>query len=208
MKKQQVFYIHGGDAFSNHDDFLRYLETKGIWDLPTDVPVKKWTGTFRDDLGDEYEVFMPQMPNAQNARYAEWKIWFERHFEYLHNDIILVGWSLGGSFFVKYLLENTPPFRCKHLILVAAPWEIQHENGEDGGDFVFDTSRVGELAKKVPNITLFHSKDDFVVPYEHALRYKNALLSAELVAFEDKNHFLVPEFPELVEAVRGAASAG
>ena len=47
-----------------------------------------------------------------------------------------------------------------------------------------------------------HSKDDFVVPYEHALKYKAALPEAELVTFEDKNHFLVEELPELVERIR------
>jgi pimeloyl-ACP methyl ester carboxylesterase len=50
-----------------------------------------------------------------------------------------------------------------------------------------------------------HSKDDFVVPYEHALKYKAALPAAELITFEDKNHFLVEELPELVQKIRNLA---
>ena len=47
-----------------------------------------------------------------------------------------------------------------------------------------------------------HSKDDFVVPYEHALKYKEALPEAALLTFEDKNHFLVEELPELLTEIR------
>ena len=47
-----------------------------------------------------------------------------------------------------------------------------------------------------------HSKDDFVVPYEHALKYTTALPQAEFISFEDKNHFLVAEFPELINKIK------
>ncbi len=200
--KQQVFYIHGGEAYSSYDQFLARLRTAEIRDLPDAESLQKWTSTLREDLGDRYEVFMPSMPNSKNAHYVEWKIWFERHFSYLHDGVILLGWSLGGYFLVKYCIENDLPFAPKALLLVAAPFESDDFGGEDGGDFSFDVSRVGELAEKIPAITIFHSKDDFLVPYTHAQKYKAALPGAELVLFTDKNHFLVPEFPELVEQIR------
>lgn len=172
-----------------------------IRDLPGSEPLKKWSGTFREDLGDAYEVFMPAMPNSQNAKYEEWKIWFERYFEYLHDGVILVGWSQGGYFLAKYLIENEPPVTIKALFLLAAPFEKTDFGGEDGGDFAFDTERVGELAKKVGKIEIFHSKDDFLVPYEHALKYKAALPEAESVTFTDRNHFLIEQFPELAQHI-------
>lgn len=171
-------------------------------DLPSLPKRKKWTETFRDDLGDEYEVFMPSMPNSQNAKYEEWKIWFERHFEYLDGEVILVGWSQGGMFFSKYLTEEEFPFSIKALILMAPPFEPIKGESDDCGDFVFDTEDLGILARKVQKIVIYHSKDDFVVPYEHALKYKAALPDAELITFEDKNHFLIPEFPELISKIR------
>jgi predicted alpha/beta hydrolase family esterase len=202
MNKQQVFYIHGGDAFSDHQAFLEDLKTRPVRNLPTAERTKRWTNSFEEDLGADYEVFMPSMPNSQNAKYEEWKIWFERHFEYLHDDVILVGWSQGGYFFAKYLTENDLPFKIKALFLLAPPFEPDDFGGEDGGDFTFDTSRVGELAKKTTKITIMSSKDDFVVPYEHSLKYKEALPEAELITFEDKNHFLVEEFPELLDKIK------
>ena len=196
-------FVHGGTAFSKYEDFLWHLETKELRDLPGTESLKKWTGTLREDLGDEYEVFTPAMPNSQNAKYEEWKIWFERYVPHLRDGVVLVGWSLGGYFLAKYLIENNLPINPSALLLVAAPFEPEDFGGEDGGDFAFDTTRVGELSKKVRNITLFHSKDDFLVPYEHVLKYKSALPKAELVTFEDRNHFLLEEFPELLSKIRG-----
>ena len=201
--KKQVFYIHGGDSYSDHDAFLDDLRARIPRDLPNLPKLRKWTETFRDDLGAEYEVFMPSMPNSQNAKYEEWKIWFERHFEYLEGDVILVGWSLGGMFLTKYLLKEDIPFAINALILMAPPFESIEGEGDDCGDFAFDTDDLDRLAEKTENIVLIHSKDDFVVPYEHALKFKEALPKAELVTFEDKNHFLIPEFPELIVKIKG-----
>lgn len=201
--KKQVFYVHGGASYSKYESFLENLKTGPIYDLPDENQTKFWSSSLPITLGDTYEVFTPKMPNSQNAKYLEWKIWFERHFEYLRDDVVLLGWSQGGYFLTKYLTENPTSFAVKTLILVAAPFEPDDFGGEDGGDFAFDTNRVGELAKKAKKIYIFHSKDDFVVPYEHALKYKEALPEAELVTLEDKNHFLIPEFPELIEKIRG-----
>lgn len=201
--KQQVFFIHGGEAYSNYDDFLYDLRNEDLGNPLGDIP-KRWSRTLKGDL-PEYEVFTPSMPNKQNARYEEWKIWFERHFTFLRDGLILVGHSQGGMFLVKYLIENTPPFTIKALFLAAAVHVSDNkinESREDGGDFIFDTSKVGELQKKAENIVIMHSEDDFVVPFEHALRYKAALPEAELVTFSDKNHFLIEEFPELIEKIK------
>lgn len=201
-QKQQVLYVHGGTAFSRYEAFLKHLKTKELRDLPGMEQLKKWSSTFRDDLGDSYEVFMPSMPNSQNAKYEEWKIWFERYFEYLHDEVTLVGWSQGGYFLVKYLIENKIPFDIKALFLLATPFKNDNFEGEDGGDFAFDTDRIEDLAKRVKKIYLFHSKDDSIVPYAHAENYKKALPEAELVTFTDKNHFLLENFPELLEKIR------
>ena len=204
-KQQQVFYIHGGSAYSQYDAYLENLKRKPIRNLPGVEQMKKWPSTLAAALGEDFQVFQPAMPNSDNAKYEEWKIWFERHFEYLQDDIILVGWSQGAYFFAKYLSENNPPFTIKALMLLAAPFEPADFGGEDGGDFAFDSSRVGELALKAASIVLLHSTDDFVVPYQHALKYQAALPEAELLTFTDKNHFLVEELPELVQKIQNLA---
>lgn len=205
MNKHQVFYIHGGSPYVSYDDYLADLQDAPIRDLPDAAEKIRWSQSLRADLGNSYEVFMPLMPNKQNAQYDEWKIWFERHFEYLHDGIILVGISLGAMFLAKYLSEHTLPFTVKHLFLLAGPYEdhVNLEiNRQRGGSFAFDGAVLKNMTIHPKHITIMHSKDDFVVPYEHALQYKAALPEAELVTFEDKNHFLVEELPELIERIR------
>jgi len=205
MKKQQVFYIHGGSPYASYEDYLLDLHEIAIRDLPESGDKKRWYSTFRTALGDQYEVFMPLMPNKQNAQYDEWKIWFERHFEYLHDEIILVGISLGAMFLAKYLSEQSIPVSVKHAFLLAGPYEDHYApevNRQRAGSFAFESKVLDSLSVPQSNITIMHSKDDFVVPYEHALKYKAALPEAELVTFSDKNHFLVEELPELVERIK------
>jgi predicted alpha/beta hydrolase family esterase len=201
--KKQVLFIGGGDSYSNYDDYVRALENAPLRN-PTGEKTQRWTDTLQADLGEEYELFMIPMPNTDNAKYKEWKIWFEKYFSYVHDDAILVGWSLGGMFLARYLLETIPPFSVSALFLLAAPCgEYDDGEGNDCGSFRFNKSDLSAITNRVKRIAVLHSKDDFVVPYEHALDYKEALPGAELVLFEDKTHFLVEELPELVEMIKG-----
>lgn len=205
-QKQQVFYIHGGSSYTKHEDFLYDLAHKELWTAPDQEKKKFWPHRLRSALGDEHQVFMPSMPNSDNAKYDEWKLWFERHFEFLKDDVILVCWSLGATFIAKYVSEQALPVRVKHLFMLAGPYDyfVSEECREDGGDFYPDITLIPQLAERCAGISILHSKDDFVVPYEHALKYKAVLPEAELISFEDKNHFLVEELPELVECIKVA----
>lgn len=201
--KKQVFYIHGGDSFSKQEDFLQSLKTVTLRDLPDKVKEESWKANLPSELGEGYEVFMPSMPNKQDANFTEWSIWFERHFEYLRDGVILVGCSLGGMFLAKYLSENDLPFKPGRVFLLAAPCGYYTSNdGNDCGTFQFPREALKSLQNKGLNIEIWHSKDDFVVPFDHALEYAAALPDSKTRFFEDKNHFLLPTLPELIEAIK------
>ena len=201
--KQQIFYIHGGESFIDYKDFLNRLRTMEIWDLPSETPKEKWTKNFSSELDADFEVFMPAMPNKQNAKYEEWKIWFERHFEYLRDGVILMGCSLGAMFLARYLSENDLPFKTKAVFLMAGAYGLPGFSDKDCGDFLVAPETASVIGKKFLKVVIMHSKDDFLVPYEHALKLKEAMPEAELVIFEDKNHFLIEEFPELIAHIKG-----
>jgi len=201
--KKQVFYIHGGSAYTEYQYFLDDLKNREFRHIPDVAEVKKWPSMLRSSLGSGYQVFMPSMPNSDNAKYEEWKIWFERHRQFLHNELVLVGWSQGGSFLARYMSEHILPVTVKSLILLAAPITPGDFGGEDGGDFSPHKAKIPLLQNIAEQIFILHSTDDFVVPYEHALMYKAALPEAELVTFTDKNHFLVAELPELIALIKG-----
>ena len=199
--QKQLFYIHGGDAYLTHEAFLEDLQNRTLRD-PYGEGGVRWTDTLRPKLGERYEIFTPKMPCKENAKYEEWKVWFERHIPYLGERVTVLGWSLGGIFFAKYLSENEVPFTIERLYLLAAPFNSEDLCDVACGDFVLDPELIAKLPEKVGQIVLMHSKDDFVVPYEHGLVYQALLLTAELVTFEDKNHFLIEEFPELIERLQ------
>lgn len=204
---QQVVYVGGGDSFSDHESFLEYLKTVELRD-PKGEGSDKWPKSLREKLGQGYELFQLAMPNSENAKYEEWKIWFERHFSFLHDGVIFVGWSLGGMFLLKYFLEAKTPFKTKSLQIVSSPagdYKIEAEPGNDCKTFQFALHDLSQIVKKVGSITIYHSEDDFVVPYDHALKLIEALPEAELVSFKDRNHFLQAEFPELVNKIKELA---
>lgn len=202
--KQQVVYIHGGEAFSQYEDFLERLRTIPLWHMSDENTSKgkKWNQNLDETLGEEYQVILPPMPNRQNAVFEEWKIWFERHFEYFNNEPVLIGCSLGAMFLAKYLSLYELPFEPRAIILMAGAYDLPDFDGSDCGDFLVKPDQLTGLENKFKKIIIMHSKDDFVVPFEHGEALSHALPQAEFVVFQDKNHFLIEEFPELIAKIK------
>lgn len=201
--KRQICIIHGGSAYSNREDFLTQLSHSQLHDV-YGRKTKRWRESLWSDLGDAYEVFTPSMPNSENAQYEEWSLWFEKHFGYFRDGVVLVGWSLGGMFLVKYLLEKSLPFKPASLYLLGVPCgSYEDESGDDCGTFQFDSQSMHGLREVIETVHIWHSIDDFVVPFAHAEMFKKYIPSAKLVTFTDRNHFLQETFPELVEEIRG-----
>ena len=143
----------------------------------------------------DFDVLVPNMPNKQNARYSEWKIYFEKILPFLGNNVQLIGSSLGAIFLAKYLHENPLSIPVNRLILIAAPYD--DATHEDLGDFILP-SATG-LEKSAKEIHLFHSKDDTVVPFTELAKFQSDLPSAKSHIFVDRGHFQQPTFPELKE---------
>lgn len=198
---QQVIQIHGGRSFKQYGRFLDYLRTVEVEPFPSER--QGWRYSLQENLGKEFEIILPTMPNKQNSKYVEWKIWFERFYPFLRDDLVLIGHSLGGMFLVRHLSENVFPKKIATLHLVAPVFDKQKLEEKSGGeDFLFDVAKLSNVEKQCGEIYIYHSKDDDVVSFKHAEEYKQALPEAELVVFEDRGHFMQEEFPELIERIR------
>jgi predicted alpha/beta hydrolase family esterase len=195
--RQQVIVIHGGDSFETYDEFLHSLETKVIDERY--LRSGDWKSSLEDDLGDTFQVIAPTMPNKQNARYKEWKIWFEKFIPFIQDNAIFVGHSMGGIFLAKYFSENNFPKNVKAIIMVAAPFE--DFDGEKLCDFNFATDCKALNATEA-ELILFHSTDDPVVPFDHALLYQKLLPQATLHTFTDRYHFWQQSFPEILYCIK------
>jgi len=161
---------------------------------------RDWKDTLQEKIGDDFDVFVPNMPNKTNARYDEWKIWFEKIIDKLEDNLILIGHSLGGTFLAKYLSENNLSKKIKALILVSSPHDDK-DLAEPLAEFNIKLS-LKKLVKQCPKIYLINSKDDPAVPESELEKYKKELPGAEVIVFEDRGHFWQEEFPELVELIK------
>ncbi len=196
----QLFYVGGGYTFKTREDYLNHLTTIA----PSIERRISWNGEYlRKQLGSAFHVIKPRMPCQDFAQYEEWKLFFERFFDQLEDDIILIGSSLGGIFLAKYLSENTFPKKIGSVYLICPPFDDSLP-GEDlvGGFELGDDLSL--IEKNCSDVTLLFSKDDDVVPLSHAEKFKEKLPDAKFVIFESKNgHFQIEEFPEIIEMIEG-----
>ncbi len=196
---KQIIIIHGGEAFATHEEYLDYLKNREVT-REYFYPRKNWKNNLSKELGADWEILIPRMPCQDNAKYAEWKIWFERLFPFVEDGTILLGGSLGGIFLAKYLSENKFPKKVKALFLVAAP----HSDME--GSVSFDLKKpLKNIEEQCDNIHLYQNQDDPLVSFAEAEKYQKELPEAKLHIFKDRGHFLQEHFPEIVEDIKKVA---
>ena len=109
--------------------------------------------------------------------------------------------SLWVIFLTKYLSENWFSKKINQLHLVS--WVFNNKGqGQSLWNFnLIDVDKLSGLEDITEKIFIYHSKDDPCVPYEHAKKYLKYLPNAEFLSFEDRGHFLQPEFPELIDNI-------
>jgi len=198
--KKQIVIIHGGDTFDTYEDWLSYLKVKKLDFEKIKSTWRGWKDTLDEKLGKEFEVILPQMPNKQNAKYTEWKIWFETMIPYLEPEVVFVGHSLGGIFLPKYLSENTFPKMIRATFLVSAPYDAEN-TGYSLADFKLNNDLAG-FEKQGGKIFIYHSEDDPVVPFTDFKKYQQVLKDATFRIFKDREHFGQEELPEIVQDIK------
>jgi len=197
--KTQIFIIHGGETFKNQKDYLNYLKNRS-------VSLEKWVSWkdeyFDKELGKDFEIIRPRFPLAENAKYNDWKIFFERYIPLLKDNIIFIGNSLGGIFLAKYLSENKFPKNILATYLICAPFDDTCPNEDLVGGFKLNKD-LSLFEQNSKNLTLMFSADDDSTPVSHAEKYRNKLKNAKIIIYKSKNgHFRIPKFPEIIKMIK------
>ena len=188
-------------TFKNKKDYLNYLKNRSVSIEKT----PKWALEYLDkELGKKFDIIRPRMPLSENAKYSDWKLYFERFIPLLKNNVILIGNSLGGIFLAKYLSEHKFPKKILSTYLVCPPFDNTIPTEDLVGGFKLK-SNLSLLEKNSKNLYLLFSKNDDVVPVSHAEKYRNKLKNAKIIIYKNKNgHFRVPKFPEIVKMIKNA----
>lgn len=198
-----LIFIHGWESFIQEDDYQKFLvDTYIDWQRETWSPdpktswvqeiAKKWhTG------GNQ--VFMPVLPNKQNARYRDWKIVFEWILSMMkpEDEITLIGWSLGGCFLLKYFSEvRYFGYKINQIHLLAACISE--------GDFTAPDN-YQYLQQVASHVHVWHAEDDAVVPFLVGQELSRILPAAQTHFFTSEKwygHFHgVEQIHELEEVI-------
>lgn len=158
-------------------------------------------GGYEDDqglartLGAELgaELVMPHLPD-EDMTVEAWLAPIRRALAGLGPDDYLVAHSFGASILLLALADTSAaPGR---VTLLAMPdWSPQ---GWDVEDFHWT------LPRSAASVSLHHSRDDEVVPFDHLALHAARLPGAHVTAYPRGGHQFVGRVPELAAAVTGA----
>ncbi len=200
--KHQIIVIHGGHTYKTYKAYFTFLKGRKVSSQRFKNNKQGWKDILKEELGKAFEVITPRMPNAANAKYAEWKIWFEKGIPYFKGNLVFIGHSLGGIFLAKYLSENRFPKKICATFIIAAPFDTKHrEKSKSLADFTLPKS-LRKFEKQGGKVFLYFSKDDPTVPFVDFRKYEKELKNAVPRVFAKKKHFNQEKFPELVQDIK------
>lgn len=164
------------------------------------------TRFLRDNFEPQRKVFTPEMPDPEHPHYKPWKRKFEHELRDRGDEqLCIVGHSLGASVVIKYLSESPPMKSVAGLFLIGAvywgleDWEVK--------EYTYERNFQRHLGY-IPNIFLYHSKDDGVVPVSHLWHFALALPDATIRESRNEGHLFVKGIPQLVEDIKSIKKNG
>jgi len=180
MTKQVLFVQGGGEGV--HDE----------WD-------NKLVGSLERELGPNYEIHYPPMPNEAKPKYALWKAALKKEFTRLDDSAILVGHSIGATILINILAEEPAEVAATGIFLIAAPFV-----GKGGwpSEDIKPKSDLGARLPKEWKIYLYHGSEDDTAPFGHVDLYEKAIPQAVSRRLAGRNHQLNEDLSEVAADIR------
>lgn len=178
---RQVLFVQGAGE-GTHD----------AWD-------DKLVGSLEAELGPQYAVRYPLMPNEAEPLYASWRTALFKKFDELDDNAVLVGHSVGGTFLIHAVAEQRPKRKWGGIFLIAPPF--LGDGGWPGDETDPATNLTEALRADVP-VFLYHGTADGEVPPEHMKLYAEIIPHAATRALADRDHQLNNDLSELAQDIR------
>lgn len=151
-------------------------------------------------LINEIKVDTPEVFRNYEMKYSAWVEEIERFT--INRESTLIGHSMGGGFWVRYLSEH-PEIYVDKVILVA-PWlNLNHEADTDFFDFIIDSSIVERAS-----VFIIFASDNDAEEVQNSVNYLiKKLPNAKVRIFHEYGHFTRRtlkdnKFPELLEVIK------
>jgi uncharacterized protein len=155
----------------------------------------KLAASLRSELGPDYEVRYPRMPNEDEPDYSAWSALIGQELAAMGEGALAVGHSIGASVLIRRLAGGDHGQTLAGVFLIAAPfwhddkvwrWE-EVELPKDAG---------GRLAGG-PQLFLYHGGKDEIVPVEHVGLYAKTFPQAVMRVLDGRNHQLNDDLSEV-----------
>lgn len=123
-------------------------------------PKENWFPWLKEELEKEgCCVFVPQFPHPKDHHLPDWLEVLKEYTQYIDEDTILVGHSLGGLFTLRVLEQLAKPVYA--AFLVAAPIGVKpikyYDSDATFSGFSFDWRKIKDNAK---HFAVYHSDND------------------------------------------------
>jgi predicted alpha/beta hydrolase family esterase len=177
--KKQILFVHGGGEGAHAED-------------------EKMAASLREELGAEYDVYSPKMPNEDSPEYGAWKDKIAKDLASMDGEVILVGHSFGASILLKYLSEEKLENPVAGLFSIAAPfwgaedWEVS--------EYALEKDFASKLPEGLP-MFFYHSRDDEWVPFAHLALYAEELPMATFREFDGQGHQFNDDLSEVARDI-------
>jgi uncharacterized protein len=156
--------------------------------------------SLRTELGPDYALRYPAMPNEAEPDYQTWKRVILREALDMGERAILVGHSIGASVLIRILADQDPKPPIAGVFLAAAPFWHDHEIWRwDEAALPADAS--DHYPRGVP-LFLYHGEDDETVPVSHLDMYAKALPHAVIRRLPGRNHQLNDDMTEIARDIQ------
>ena len=152
-----------------------------------ETPDKVWFPWIHRKAEDKgWRVWAPFMPNPLKPEYAVWMKIVQTMAKKWDRNTVIIGHSLGGVLAIRALEKSG--VKVKALITVAAPFSSTVAVRQV---IAFFNQKINwsALRRQAKRFVTIHSKNDPLVPYDHAYRYQE-VLGSKLVFAPQKNHFI------------------
>jgi predicted alpha/beta hydrolase family esterase len=169
-------------------------------------PEENWFPWLKQELEQKgHKVFVPQFPSPPvvPAKIAEWFDVLKNYEQYLDENSILIGHSLGGKFLLRILEKLEHPIKA--AFFVGTPIGVppiannERDNAFTGNDFDWET-----IKKKAQHFVVFQSDNDPYVGLDNGKELSKNI-GVELSFVPNAGHFNKKagylEFEQLKEKV-------
>ena len=133
------------------------------------------------------DVKAPPMPAPDDPNAQAWMDCMDVVLANVGPSDVVVGHSLGGSVFLKWVSERQANLNAKALLCCAAPY--WGTGGWDGDSFAL-TGDIEAASAGIRQIVFCSAKDDDIVEIDHLNLYAGLLPRSEFVRLETGGHDL------------------